>query len=361
MWKNTAIAKRFGLRAPIVQGPFGGGLSSVDLVVAVAEAGGLGSFGVHHLTGTQLKDTAAAIRARTARPFALNLWIPFLDSEDPLISDQAYAQNAARLAPYYRELGISAPPPPERYMPRYQEQVEALLEARPAAFSFVYGVPAPEILARCKELEIVTIGTATTPDEARLLDQAGVDMIVATGFEAGGHRVSFLRHAEDSLTGTLALIPQVVDAVKAPVIAAGGIADGRGIAAALALGAQAVQIGTAFLACRESATSQLHRDLLFSPEARHTTLTRAFSGRLARFIRNRYIDEMRAHETELPSYPVHSWFTGPLKQAATAQQRPDLLGLYSGQSAALLRHRDARSLLEALLEQTEQAVGRMTP
>ncbi|RXZ43678.1 NAD(P)H-dependent flavin oxidoreductase [Crenobacter cavernae] len=342
---------------PIIQGPFGGGLSSVDLVVAVGEAGGLGSFGVHHLTGAQIKDTAAAIRTRTSRPFALNLWIPFQDSEDPVISAEAYAQNAERLAPFYQELGIAPPPRPERYMPRYQEQVEALLEARPAAFSFVYGVPAPDILDRCKELDIVTIGTATTPDEARLLDEAGVDMIVATGFEAGGHRVSFLRAAEDSLTGTLALVPQVVDAVKAPVIAAGGIADGRGIAAALALGAQAVQIGTAFLACRESATSELHRDMLFSPEAKYTTLTRVFSGRLARFIRNRFVDEMRVHEAELPGYPVHSWFTGPIKNAATVQNRPELLSLYGGQSASLLRHRDARSLVASLVDETGRAIG----
>ncbi|WP_137940255.1 nitronate monooxygenase [Chitinivorax sp. B] len=356
MWTNTEITRRLGLTVPIIQGPFGGGLSSVTLTATVAEAGGLGSFGAHHLSGAQINEIAKAIRAQTARPFALNLWIPYQDSDNPLISDSDFAQHAARLAPYYRELGIPLPIQPVRYMPAYEEQIDALLAARPAVFSFVYGIPAADVLARCRELDIVTMGTATTPDEARLLDQAGVDMIVATGAEAGGHRVSFLQPAEESLTGTLALVPQVVDAVDAPVIAAGGIADGRGIAAALMLGAQAVQIGTAFLACRESATSDLHRAMLFSPEARYTMLSRAGTGRLARFIRNRFVDEMRPYEASFPSYPIHSWFTSPIKVAAISQHRPDLVPMYAGQGAGLLRHHDARSLLDALVTEVDAAI-----
>ena len=209
------------------------------------------------------------------------------------------------------------------------------------------------MLRRCRELEIVTIGAATTPDEAVALETAGVDMVVATGFEAGGHRVSFLRPAEESLTGTFALVPQVADAVDVPVIAAGGIADGRGVAAALTLGAQAVQIGTAFLACTESATSAIHRDALFSPAAKRTALTRAFSGRLARGIRNRFMEELRSHESALPMYPVQNWLTGIMKPSAIAQGRSELMSLWAGQGAPLLRHCHAAALFRALVEETD--------
>ncbi len=235
-------------------------------------------------------------------------------------------------------------------MPAFDEQVDAVLETRPAVFSFVYGVPAPWILDRCRALGVATIGAATTPDEAIALDAAGVDMIVATGLEAGGHRVSFLRPAEDSLTGGLSLLPQVVDAVRAPVIAAGGIADARGIVAMLALGAQAVQIGTAFLACEESNAAPIHRERLFGNDARHTGLTRAFSGRLARGLVNPLMRRLQGQEHRLAPYPVQNWLTGAMRAAAIAQGRADLMSLWAGQSAPLLRHRRAAELMAWLVE-----------
>ena len=355
MWMQTGLTRRLGLALPIVQGPFGSGLSAVDLVVEVSEAGGLGSFGVHHLDRTGIREVARAIRVRTQRPFALNLWIPLDDAEDPRIDDAAFARAAESLAPYFRELNLALPQRPERFSPRFDGQIEAIFEARPAVFSFVFGVPAPAILARCRELDIFTLGTATTPDEAVALESAGVDAVVATGFEAGGHRVSFIRPPEMSLMGTFSLVPQVVDAVAVPVIAAGGIADGRGIAAALTLGAQAAQIGTAFLACDESAASQIHRDKLHSPDTRHTMLTRAATGRLARGIENRFLLEMR-QATDVAQYPVQAWLTARLKQAAIQQGRSDLLVLWCGQGAPLLRHRKARALIDGLREQTDAAL-----
>lgn len=358
MWKDTEVSRRLGLAAPIIQGPFGGGLSAVELVVAVCESGGLGSFGVHHLDAEGIRETAAQIRARTDRPFALNLWLPFEDADDPVLTDDEFEHDAALLRPYFDELGVPMPSRPQRFMPKYDEQIEAVLQARPAVFSFVFGVPSSDILRRCRERGIVTLGTATTPDEAIALEKAGVDMVVATGFEAGGHRVSFLRSAEESLTGTFALLPQVADAVRLPVIAAGGIADGRGIAAALALGAQAVQVGTAFLACRESGASALHRAMLFSEQARYTGLTRAFSGRLARGIRNRFMDELGPQEARIPRYPVQNWLTGSMKAAAVEQARADLVSLWSGQAAPLLRHRDASSLMQALIAETDALTDR---
>jgi len=355
MSKNTEVTRRLGLEAPIVQGPFGGGLSAVDLVVAVSECGGLGSFGVHHLDAAGMRSIAGEIRARTRRPFALNLWIPLHDSDDPDLDDAAWLSACQLLKPYFDELGVPLPARPARFAPRYEEQVETVLELAPPVFSFVFGVPSADVLDRCRRAGIATLGAATTADEAKLLADAGVDMIVATGFEAGGHRVSFLREPEDCLTGTLALVPQVVDAVKVPVIAAGGIADGRGIAAALKLGAAAAQIGTAFLACEESNAAPLHREKLFSPDARRTTLTRAFSGRLARSIHNDFIDAMRGQESRLPPYPVQNWLTAQFRRQALAAGRTDIISLWSGQGAPLLRHRRARELMRSLVDESDDA------
>jgi len=355
MRKDTEVARRLGLAAPIVQGPFGSGLSSVDLVVAVSESGGLGSFGVHHLDGAGIRKVAGEIRARTQRPFALNLWIPLGDSDDPQMSDTRWNAACELLRPYFAELGLPMPARPARFGPRYEEQVETVLELKPPVFSFVFGVPSVSVLDRCRRDGIVTIGAATTPAEAKLLADSGVDMIVATGFEAGGHRVSFLMEPEDCLTGTLSLVPQVVDTVKVPVIAAGGMADGRGIAAALKLGASAAQIGTAFLACEESNAAPLHRAKLFSPDAGRTSLTRAFTGRLARSVHNEFIDAMRGREAAFAPYPVHAWLTAQLRGTALAAGRTYLISLWSGQGAPLLKHRRARELFAALVAETERA------
>jgi nitronate monooxygenase len=345
MSRDTSVAGRLKIDHAIIQGPFGGGLSAVDLVVAVSESGGLGSFGVHHLGADGIHEVAAKIRARTARPFALNLWIPLRDSDDPQLSDAQWRTALELLQPYFDAVGVPLPQRPARFAPRYEEQVEALIENRPAVFSFVFGVPSAQVLERCRSAGIATLGAATTPDEARLLAGAGVDLIVATGMEAGGRRVSFLREPEECLTGTLALVPQVVDSVKAPVIAAGGIADARGVAAVLRLGASAVQIGTAFLACEESNAAPLHRQALFSEAARRTTLTRAFSGRLARSIHNEFIDALRDKQHLLPPYPVQNWLTAQLRAAALAAGRTDIVSLWSGQGAPLLTHRRAAPLI----------------
>lgn len=356
MWKSTEVTRRLNLDVPIVQGPFGSGLSAVDLVVAVSEGGGLGSFGVHHLDGAGIRAIDAQIRARTQRPFALNLWIPLGDSDDPQLTDAQWHAACDLLRPYFVDLGVPMPARPARFGPHYPEQVETLLELRPRVFSFVFGVPAPDVLDRCRSAGIATLGAATTAAEAKALEDAGVDMIVASGFEAGGHRISFLREPEHCLTGTMALVPQVMDAVKVPVMAAGGIADGRGIAAALKLGAAAVQVGTAFLACEESNASPLHREKLFSAEARRTTLTRAFTGRLARSMHNDFIDALAGQEKTLAPYPVQAWLTAQLKPAALAANRADVISLWSGQAAPLLKHHRASELLRSLVDETHTAI-----
>jgi nitronate monooxygenase len=351
-WQRTVAATRLGIEYPIVQGPFGGGLSSVDLVVAVSESGGLGSYGAFALTPDEIRALAAEIRSRTSKPFALNLWISNHDPGGLGMTTEQHAAGVARFARFYEELGVAPPPPPVQPLAQnVGAQVEALLEALPPVFSFVFGLPSHEVIDECRRRGIVTMATITTIDEAIAAEQAGVDLIVASGFEAGGHRISFLRPAEESLVGTMALVPTVVDRVTIPVIAAGGIADGRGIAAALALGASGVQIGTAFLACDESGAPPIHRERLFSDEAKYTGLTRAFTGRLARGLRNTLMaagDEM----TERLPYPAQGFFASSFRKAAIEQGRWELMSLWAGQAAPLLKHRKARQLFEALVHET---------
>jgi nitronate monooxygenase len=350
MWNDTAITRRLGIRYPIVQGPFGGGLSSPRLAAAVSNAGGLGSFGAQGMPPERVREVVREIRSLTALPFAVNLWVSTEDAGSRAMNGQAYEVAAAALAPFFSELHVPLPSLPVRRWPSFDEQVSALLEAAPPAFSFVFGVPSMAVIDECRRRSIVTIGTATTVDEAVALEESDVDIVVATGSEAGGHRPSFLRSAEASLTGLFSLLPEVCDAVDIPVIAAGGIADGRGIAAAFALGAEGVQIGTAFLACEESNAPPAHREALFGSRAVPTVLTRAFSGRLARGLRNSLADALEQRPESLLPYPLQGQLVGALREEAIRRGRADLISLWSGQSRSLLRHRRATELFEHLVE-----------
>ncbi|HEY4263639.1 MAG TPA: nitronate monooxygenase [Schlesneria sp.] len=347
MWNETRLAEQLGVRYPIIQGPFGGGASSVQLTTTVSNAGGLGSYGAESVQPEKIGRLVAEIRSKTEKPFAVNLWVPM--SEPTGIDRDALVKGEAAFDKYFKECAIELPPLPEQIIPKYEDQVRALLDAAPPVFSFVYGAPEPEIIKECRRRAIFTVGTATTVQEGVFLEEAGVDCIVATGIEAGGHRPSFLRSAEISLTGMVSLVPQLVDHVRVPVIAAGGIADGRGIRAAIALGAEGVQIGTAFLACDESAASPEHRRELFGPSRSDTILTRAFTGRLARTIRNRLTDELAKREDELAPYPMQVWLAGLLKVSALQRSDSSLISLWAGQSASLVRHRKANDLMEELV------------
>ena len=346
----TDVQQTLGLRHPVIQGPFGGGLSTVELVAAVSNAGGLGSFGAHILEPDGIEALARNSRAATDRPFNLNLWVSDQDPGAEEFDHAAFEAAWQIFQPFYAEYGLDKPEPQARYHPRFTDQVDALLEAAPPVFSFVFGIPSGAILDACRRRGILTLGAATTQAEAEALEDAGVDLILATGFEAGGHRPAFLDAPERHQIGTLPLVRQIASRVKAPVIAAGGIADRAGLEAALALGAGAAQLGTAFLACAESGTNDAHRDVLFTPRARETRLTRAFTGRLARGIPNRVIAEMEARAGQLPAFPVQAWFLAPLKRAALAAGNEDFASLYSGQGAPQLKHRRAAELMAALSE-----------
>jgi nitronate monooxygenase len=354
-WNQNRLTDLVGIDYPIVQGPLGG-LSSQRLTAAVSNFGGLGSFGALSKTPPEITDVIAEIRSLTARPFAVNLWVSMEDEGARSSDEDAFNRSLAPLMSDLTELGV----PPPAYAPysptRFEDQARVLLEANVPIFSFIFGIPPREILDECRARGIITVGTATTPEEAVALEQAGVDAIVASGFEGGGHRGSFLRSAEDSLTGTISLVPQVADLVDVPVIAAGGIADGRGIVAALALGADGVQMGTVFLVCQESGASALHKTALLGQEAGHTSLTRGFSGRLARGIHNRLMEQLNQNGAEILPYPLQRAVVRHLATAAEAAGRSDLLPLWAGQSAPLLRFTDVNELLSSLVEEVSEVV-----
>lgn len=355
-WNKTRVASKLGIEYPIIQGPLGG-FSSQRLAAAVSNFGGRGSFGAHGLEPSAIQDVIAEIRSLTNKPFAMNLWVAMEDEGATTSDAAAFERAAAVLAPHIDALGANRP----TFLPykpiRFEDQARALLDAGVPAFSFIYGIPPKEILDEARRKGIVTIGTATTVDEAMALDEAGVDVIAASGFEAGGHRGSFLRSSEDSLTGTISLVPQVVDAVKAPVVAAGGISDARGIAAAFALGAEGVQMGTVFLVCEESGASALHREAILSGKAKRTSLTRGFTGRLARGIHNQLLDEMNKPGVEVLPYPLQRSLMRSLAIPAQQAGRSELLALWAGQSAGLARCPDVTTLLQSLVGGVSEKLG----
>jgi nitronate monooxygenase len=332
------------IEIPIVLAPFGG-LSSVELTTTVSRLGGLGSYGLYGYSPDRIRETAAAIRAATDRPFAVNLWLPTGDEVEP--DPEEFRRYATALAPLFERLGLPLPECPDRYLPSFEEQVEAVLELAPAAVSFVFGVPPAEVVEEAHRRGTKVIGTATTVDEALALERGGVDAIVATGSEGAGHRVSFIAAAEDSLVGTIALVPQVADAVSVPVIAAGGIADRRGVAAAFALGAEGVQVGTAFLRTRQSAANDSYRDAIDATPAHGTVLTRAMSGRLSRGAPNEAIRTIEAAGPSAP-FPAQNWLTGQFRREAATRNQGEMQSLWIGQAAGCRRFEDAEELFAEL-------------
>jgi nitronate monooxygenase len=355
-WTRNRLTSRVGLQYPIIQGPLGG-LSSQRLTAAVSNYGGLGSFGAHGLKPETIREVIREIKGLTSKPFAMNLWVSMEDEGAFTSTQEAFHRSLAPLAKHIESVG-GGKPSYRPYEPvHFEDQVQVLLDEGISAFSFIYGIPSKQILDEFRRQGVVLIGTATTVDEAIALEQAGVDVIAASGFEAGGHRGSFLQPSEDSLTGTMALVPQVVDAVKLPVVATGGIGDARGIVAAFALGAEGVQMGTAFLACEESGANTLHRKALLSGQAKQTALTRGFTGRLARGIKNRLLDELNQKDIEILPYPLQRALVRHLSIPAEKAGRPELLPLWAGQSANLSRYADVRTLLDALVNDVSEIGG----
>lgn len=352
MWNQTPITALLGIKYPILLGPMGGGFSTPDLLAAVSNAGGLGSFGAYTLSPEQILEADKAIKAKTDKPYNINLWVSDVDDRLSNYSTESLEKVKALFKPYFDELSIPLPDLDTNIPSKFLKQVEAIFEIRPAVFSFIFGIPSKEILDEARRLGIKTVGAATTLDEALALEEAKVDAIVAAGFEAGGHRPSFLRPAPDSLTGTFALIQQLKAKIKTPIIAAGGIADSKGVAAALILGADAVQLGTAFLVTDESGATTVHKERLFSDESKYTILSKSLTGRMGRMIRNRVSEEVN-YETEVLPFPLQTRLMGPLRAAALAQGKTDMINFWSGQNAVNLKHTKATELMKTLIAETQ--------
>lgn len=350
---STVLTRKLGIVHPIIQAPMAGGGDTPALVAAVGEAGAIGTIGAAYLAPAQILETAKAVREATKRPFGINLFAPL---PAPIPPD-SYAAAIERLMPYYTELGLPPPPPPSAPAYSFEDQLKAVLETGAAFFSFAFApVPAPAIAA-AQARGMMVIGSATTVDEAVALEKLGVDAVAAQGSEAGGHRGSFAQPFEDAMIGTMALVPQTVDAVKVPVIAAGGIMDGRGIAAAFALGAGAVQMGTAFLTSEEAGPPEAYKQKILSSREHETRITRAFSGRPARGIVNRVMSDLA--EAEIPEFPLQNALTRPMRTAAGKAGRTEFLSLWAGQGLRMARRQKAGDLVRRLVEETEAALGRL--
>ena len=358
MWSDRRVIDLFGIEVPIVQAPMAGP-GTPELAIAVSDAGGLGSLPCALLSVPQARTALDLIASRTSQPLNVNFFC-----HSPAAADAARdAAWRARLAPYYIELGLD----PQLQLPAAMRRpfdgafCELIEEYRPKVVSFHFGLPAPELMARVKGAGAKVISSATTVAEARWLEDRGCDAIIAMGLEAGGHRGSFLTQDMSRQVGTFALVPQVVDAVTVPVIAAGGIADARGIVAALALGAAAVQIGTAYLFCPEVSLPGAHREALERAGDDDTMITNVFTGRPARGIINRLMREQGPISAYAPEFPLAAAALAPLRAASEAAGSGEFSNLWSGQAARLAeRSIAAGELTRRLAQEAQRRLSHLT-
>lgn len=339
-----SITSLFGIELPIIQAPMAGVQGSA-LAIAVSNAGGLGSLGCAVLPPEAIRQELAAITAATRKPYNINFFCHAHVASDP--RDDAWRR---RLAPYYKELGLdptAVAPGPQR-LPFNEDFADLIEEFKPPVVSFHFGLPSPELVSRIKRSGAKVISSATTVAEASHLEEHGVDAVIAQGLEAGGHRGMFLTEDLATQIGTFALVRQVCAAVKVPVIAAGGIADAHGVAAALALGAAGVQVGTAYLFTPEATTSPLHRAALRSEAAAVTAVTNVFTGRPARAIVNRLVREAGPMSADAPAFPLAANAVMPLRAKAESAGSDDFTSLWAGQSARLCREMPAAELTRQL-------------
>ena len=350
---STSLSKKLGLIAPLIVAPLGGGPTSPELVAASANAGVLGTLAGAYLSSEQLEKDVKRVRALTNKEFAINLFVPMPDVK--LSADQVEAAIESTQS-HRKELGLPNPTsvkPP--FHPNFDEQFVKVLAAKPIAFSFIFGLLDSSYLSECRKANILTIGTATSLEEGMALEESGVDAVIAQGVEAGGHRGIFGADQEDPMIGTMALTRLLVRNLKIPVISAGGIADGREVAAALILGAQAVQLGTVFLASKEAATSEPYRKALLKEDSKTSRLTRAFSGRLARGLPNKFMMEMEHNKSILP-FPAQNSFTRDIRGESTKQGKSEYLSLWAGTGVNEIKHEPAETIIKRLIKETEEAI-----
>lgn len=356
-WPDQRILDLLGIELPIIQAPMAGPVFA-EMVVAVAEAGGLGSLPCATMNAEQIREELGTVREQTSRPINVN----FFCHTAPSVEPKREATWRARLKPYYEELGLDpeAPIPSSSRTPFDDELCALVEEFRPEVVSFHFGLPPRSLLDRVKATGAKILSSATTVREARWLEENGCDAVIAQGFEAGGHRGNFLVDDIATQVGTFALVPQMADAIKVPVIAAGGIADARGIVAAFTLGASAVQIGTAYLFTPEARLAQPHRAALREERAEETALTNIFTGRPARGIVNRVMREMGPMSEAAPAFPLAGGALAPLRAATEKAGSGDFMSLWAGQAARLCRELPAGELTRKLASDALSLMARMS-
>ncbi len=342
-----------GLKWPLIQAPMAGGPSTPEFTATASNAGVLGSLGLAYLSAAEIEKTIKRTQILTQRPFAVNLFAP---ATMPTLTKKQVDEALSATRLYRKELALPDPVVKPPFHESFEEQMASVIKGKPAVFSFTLGLVDKHIIKECRLHHIVTVGTATSLEEGIALQELGVDAVVAQGAEAGGHSGMFLAEHPNQLFGTMALTRILALGLHIPVISSGGIMDGQGIAAALTLGAQAVQLGTAFLLCDEAGTSPAYREELSHAQGNKTQFTHAFSGRWARGIKNRFMEEMEQRENAILPFPAQNAFTRDMRKKAGEQGKAEFLSLWAGQAVSLIRKMKTEELLQLLYEETVQAL-----
>ncbi len=354
---HTPLCDLLGTRLPIIQAPMAGGVTTPALVAAASSAGALGSFGFAYTQPEAMQRDVEAVRALTDAPINLNF---FVNTQPTPIAPASQTAAIDAVAGYYQALGLPAPAPVRApYAPDLHAQLSMAEDIRPEVLTFHLGDLPADRIRGLRTLGIKTGGSATCVAEAQHLEALGVDFIVAQGMEAGGHRGTYQRNPYEAMTGTLALTRLIVRAVKIPVVAAGGIMDGSGIAAVLALGAQGAQLGTAFIPCAESGAPRIHKDSLLAAREDTTMVTEKFTGKPARGLANRYMREMQSRNAPQLAFPAQGTLSGPLRAASGKAGNPDFLAMWAGQAAPLSRALSATELVATLEKETLETLDRL--
>ncbi|GEP79783.1 NAD(P)H-dependent flavin oxidoreductase [Staphylococcus carnosus] len=350
MWSDTKVSKQLGIKYPIIQAGMAGN-TTPELVAHVSESDGLGTIGAGYFGLERLEEEIDAVKQLTSQPFAVNLFVP---NKQRLLPAQVDLMNAW-LSPYRRALNLENPVINLSQDQLLEAQIDILIKKEVPIASFTFGIPDKYLIRRMHEHDIVVMGTATSVAEAAANETAGVDIIVTQGSEAGGHRGSFMKeNGEYPMVGNISLIPQVADAVSIPIVAAGGIMDGRGVLASMILGASGVQMGTAFLTSQESGADIAYKEAILNSTDTSTVLTNAFSGKMARGIRNDFINYLSEFNGEIPDYPIQNQLTSGIRKASTEQHNDKLMSLWSGQTPRLATNRKASKIINTIVDEIEE-------
>ena len=342
---STPLTEKLGIEIPILLAPMAGGPTTPELVTAVSEGGGFGQFGAAYLDGDAIRHMAKTLKASSNKSFGINLFIP----EDPPFTGEQAAAAKEAVRKYFEQFGLPVPETVTNMMPDFEQQILSVIESGIRLCSFHLGLAPQTSISALKRAGVITVASVTSVAEGRQAEKLGIDFIIAQGGEAGGHRGTWIGKWEDSMTGTLSLVAQLTANVSTPVIAAGGIMDGRGMAAAMALGAAGVQMGTAFLSCPEAGVNQQYKKALLSAKDDTTTVTETFSGRPARGLRNRFISEMEMSDAKILPFPLQNQLTSGLRKAAAEAKNTDFMSMWCGQAAALSRGLPAAELIEMIV------------